>query len=226
MATVIFDFDSTLITCESLEHVLESKKLDEKAMQQIREITNQGMSGAISFLSSLERRLRVVLLRRQDFVEFGQRAVELITPGMRELVAELQQRSTDVWIVSGAAREAMLPVGKALGIPLERLLGVDLLWDADGCYAGIDADKPLNRSKWEGAQLVASLWTAPTISVGDGITDFALYEHGLVQHFIAFTQNVRRQAVLDKRVPEARTVAALRQQLQELIHGDTVTSKK
>ena len=49
MATVIFDFDSTLITCETLEEVLKEKIADPERMQQIKEITEQGMSGKVEF---------------------------------------------------------------------------------------------------------------------------------------------------------------------------------
>lgn len=226
MATVIFDFDSTLISCESLEEVLKSKNLDSKILQQIKDITAQGMSGKISFLDSLEKRLSVAPVTREDFIDFGHHARQFLTPGMEDLVRELIRESVHVWIVSGALRDALVPVGKILGIPEDRLLGIDLKWGPDGKYAGIDASRPLNRSKWEGAQGVAQMWPGPKIAVGDGITDYALYEHGLVDHFIAFTQNVRRQAILDKGMPEAKSVDELRKILKELIHGGTVISKK
>ena len=51
------------------------------------------------------------------------------------------------------------------------------------------------------------------------MTDYALYEHKLVDHFIAFTQNVRRKEVLEKGVTEAKTIEELRQCLRSLIQN-------
>lgn len=226
MATVVFDFDSTLITCESLEEIYREKQVASEVLDQIKEITAQGMSGTISFLTSLQKRLSLAAVTRKDFEAFGTHAEEFLTPGMKELVRELKGQSVDVWVVSGAVRYAMAPLIKQLGIPEGHLLGIDLLWTPEGQYAGIDETKPINRSKWEGARQIASRWSAPKIAVGDGITDFALYEHGLVDHFIAFTQNVRRQAVIDKGVPEAKNLNELHQILNKLIYGNAFLSEK
>jgi len=45
--------------------------------------------------------------------------------------------------------------------------------------------------------------------VGDGITDHAPYAAGLVDHFVAFTAVVRREAVVQTGAPEAATVPEL-----------------
>jgi phosphoserine phosphatase len=83
MPTVIFDFDSTLITCESLEEILGKKKLSATMMQKIKDITNQGMTGTITFLSSLQQRLEITSLYKQDFIDFGNEAIQLLTPGIK-----------------------------------------------------------------------------------------------------------------------------------------------
>lgn len=224
MATVIFDFDSTLITCESLEEILKEKGLDAEILKRIKEITAQGMSGKISFISSLEKRLGIASVSKKDFITFGLHAGQFLTPGMEDLVKELIDQKVQVWIVSGAVRDAMVPVAKRLGIPDERLLGIDLKWSNEGKYTGVDASKPLNRSKWEGAKEASMQWMGPKIAVGDGMTDYALYEHGLVDSFVAFTQNVRRQAIVEKEVLEAKNVLELDKILKDLIHGRTVVS--
>jgi len=213
MPTVIFDFDSTLLSCESLEEMIRSQDVEASTMQQIKEITNQGMAGKISFLSSLEKRLSLVPLKKQNVETFGNNVTELLTPGMADLISELQANGVEIWIVSGALRDILLPVGKMLKIPRERLLGITLRWNPHGTYTGIDTTLPINRSKWEGAKEAAALWSSPKIAVGDGMTDYALWEHGLVDHFIAFTQIAKRQALLDKKVPEAKNTRELKELL-------------
>lgn len=215
MATVIFDFDSTLITCESLEEIVKIAAPDK--LQEIRKITNQGMSGEIDFLTSLKKRLSLVSLTRQDFINFGERAHQYLTPGIAELISTLQSQGVDIWVVSGAPREVILPLGKKLNIPEEHLLGISLEWTPDGHVGGVNETIPINRSKWEGAEVVHKRWSLPRIAVGDGVTDYALLTHGLVDHFIAFTQNVRREALTGKEVLEARNLQELKRQLATIL---------
>lgn len=213
MATVVFDFDSTLVSCESLEEIARSK-VDAATLKEIQLVTSQGMSGETDFLTSLKKRLRLLAISKEDCLRFAERASVYLTPGMDKLIADLQAKGIAVWIVSGALREILLPAGKLLQIPENHLLGVTLDWKPG---AEIDESIPINRSKWEGAKEVFSLWTSPAIAIGDGMTDYALYEQGLVDHFIAFTQHARRNALLAKRTLEARSVLELRKSLDEIL---------
>jgi hypothetical protein len=49
------------------------------------------------------------------------------------------------------------------------------------------------------------------------MTDFALFKHHLVQHFIVFTQHARREAVINQGLPEAIDVAELTRLVYEAI---------
>lgn len=50
----------------------------------------------------------------------------------------------------------------------------------------------------------------PRIAVGDGMTDYHLFRDGFVNHFVVFTQHVRRTPVVATGAPEAPDVPALR----------------
>jgi hypothetical protein len=56
----VIDFDSTFTKVEAFDVLAEISLKDhpdqEKRIQQIKDITNQGMDGSISFRESLERR--------------------------------------------------------------------------------------------------------------------------------------------------------------------------
>lgn len=225
MPTVIFDLDSTLFACETLEKIL-IEKADEKTQQQIKRITEQGMAGEIKFLDSLKKRLALVKLSQADLMPLMQHQEGYFTNGMQELIYDLQTKKVAVWIISGTLRDIVIAAGKAVKIPQERCLGIELQWDQGGHYKGIDDSLPINRSKWEEAQNVASAWKHPVIAIGDGMTDYALREHGLVDYFIAFTEHKRRQQLLDKGVPEAANVQELKQLLEKLLHGKTELSEK
>jgi D-3-phosphoglycerate dehydrogenase len=224
MGTLILDFDSTLITCESLEEIFKEKKLDSNALERIHNLTNQGMSGTLNFSFSLKSRLAIQPLYRSDFIAFGNNAENFLTPGFEILIKELKEIGVDIWIVSGAIRETLLPLGKQLGIDEKKILGVQLDWSAEGEFAGLNETIAMNRSKWEGVREIANLWTSPIVAVGDGMTDYALYEHKVVEKFIAFTKNVRRPALLSKTVTEAETVDQLKKLLISVFHAKSVIS--
>ena len=198
--TVVFDFDSTLISCESLDELLSELLVDRpEDAARVRAITIEGMEGHISYCESLTRRLAIARPTREQVEAFGARAVAFLTPGMDALVARLGDAA---WIVSGALEEAVWPAAERLGIPRERVMA-----------------SSLDRECLEKHELVATVavdWSAPRIAVGDGMSDYALLREGLVDHFIAFTAHVRREAVVATGAPEAHSVSELEYALARL----------
>ena len=198
--TVVFDFDSTLIACESLDELLaELLSGRPEDADRVRAITVEGMEGRLTYCESLEQRLAIARPTTTQLTAFGERLPQHITPGMRELVAGLGDRT---WIVSGALEEVIWPSAAILGIPRERVLASSL---GRGC-----------QEKHELVAAVAPGWPAPRVAVGDGMSDYGLLEAGLVDHFIAFTQHVRRAPVVATGVPEARSVRELEYALARL----------
>ena len=103
MATVVFDFDSTLIPSESLELALaRTQGVDADAAAEIERITALGMEGEIGFAESLARRLEIARPRRHTLQELGRELAGSLTVGASDLVASLCTAGHEVWIVSGA----------------------------------------------------------------------------------------------------------------------------
>ena len=175
---------------------------------EIRAITVEGMEGRIPFRESVERRLALARPTREQALAFGESAVARLTPGMDSLVRGLP---AEVWIVSGALLETLLPVARHLGVAEERVLGTRVGWTPDGpelisCGSKVDA-----------AREAAAQWPRPRIGVGDGMTDHALLESGMVDHFVAFVGHARRESVAATGAPEARTVDELEYLLAGLL---------
>ncbi len=203
--TLVLDFDSTLITRESLEELLARARPD--LAKEIREITAMGMDGRIGFKESMEKRLALARPSRAQVEALGREAIAWITPGM-----EGARGTADVWIVSGALTEAVLPVAAHLKIPPERVLATRARWSAKGELLGVEI-----RDKPEQLRPHAAAMKRPRILVGDGMTDYEPFRAGLVDHFIAFTANVRRPSVVATGAPEARSVEDLRRLVTKLL---------
>jgi phosphoserine phosphatase len=215
--TVVIDFDSTLVSCESLEEILRPRLAGRPDLvREVERITNLGMAGEIPFAESLSRRLAIAQPRREDVRRFAAAARRFLTPGMDRLVADLRRRRVAVSWVSGALREATLPLARRLGVPARRVHGVRARWGRDGRFLGL-ADDPFSVSKAAGVKRVAPTWSRPRVGVGDGATDLELLRRGAVDRFVAFTQHARRKAVLVPGVAEARDVVELRRLLEDLL---------
>jgi phosphoserine phosphatase len=116
-----------------------------------------------------------------------------------------------LWLVSGGLTEALLPVAERLGIPPERVLATRARWSERGELLGIDVrDKPA-QIRGHAAEM-----PRPRVLVGDGITDWEPLRDGIVDHFIAFTANVRRASVIATGAPEAASAADLRRLLAQM----------
>lgn len=204
MGTVVFDFDSTLITCESLDELLARVLAGQpERIAEVAAITVAGMEGRLAFQESLRQRLAIARPTRAAVEAFGREAVGMLTPGIEELVAGLR---AEVWIVSGALHETVLPVAARLGVPESRVLATRVAWsEKDGTLERVTEC----RTKIEHLEPRSASWARPRIMVGDGITDHAPHAAGLVDHFVAFTAVVRRAPVVATGAPEAASVPEL-----------------
>lgn len=214
MSTVIFDFDSTLVDCETLDLMLVENVSTSDARAQIRRLTDEGMEGRSSFSASLAGRLRIAAPSYAQVAAFGRRAVERTTPGMADLINRMRRSGVRVRIVSGGLFEVIEPVARALGISADHVHAVRLLWTADGAFAGVDPHDPFSVSKSQGIREIARQWSRPIVAVGDGMTDLQLQRDGIADAFVAYTEHVRREAIARAGVPEARSAA----ELESLLH--------
>jgi phosphoserine phosphatase len=220
MPTIVFDFDSTIISCESLEIILERRaRKNPQVQNEIKQITESGIRGKISFSESLQKRLALASPSKEDAMDFGSTAFQWLTFGMEELIAELRSWKLDIWIVSGGIIESLIPLGSRLKIPRDHIHGVKLLWDEKGNFCGIDESIPFCRSKVEGCRSLTKKWQSPTIAVGDAMSDFRLFEEGIVEHFIAYTEHFQCKEVLEKGVKEAKNASNLKSRLREIIRA-------
>jgi len=218
MGSVIFDFDSTLVPCETLEELCKQALADDpEGRRELERITAAGMDGSMSFEESLRTRLAIARPTRNDVIALGKRLAVAPTEGARELVRELQAGGHEVWIVSGGFRDLLLEVGGALSIPPARIHGVACHWAPDGALVDVDPANGFVASKEAGLTRLDVALAAPAVGVGDGATDLALRKAGFVQQFVAYTEHARRPGVVADADFEAATMGALREILATLL---------
>ena len=117
---LILDFDSTIITSESLdllsELALEEDEDKESKLHKIKQLTEQGMNGIIPFQDSLNQRLQSIEITKKDVQLLNEMLIGLITPSFTENRKWLMENSDKVYIFSGGFKEIILPVAEKFKI--------------------------------------------------------------------------------------------------------------
>ncbi len=200
MDTLVFDFDSTLVSVEGLDELFE-RSLDglpdrEERVARFREITDKGMAGEISAESSLERRLQLLDVDRP--------LIERVADGIRMSLSPSVDRNRDffrdqgdrIHVISGGFEELIAPTLHRLGISRNRLHAHRFRFDEGEKVVGIDPDTAMGRGGKPEALKRLSLDPSRVWVIGDGVTDLELKALGLADRFVAYTEVRHREPVV------------------------------
>ena len=205
----IIDFDSTFIKSEGLEElaviVLKNNPEKEKILTQIKELTQQGMTGAIPFSKSLRSRVSKIAPKRVDVEKLANYLKKQISPSIARNKHFFKTYKDNIFIISGGFKEFIFPVVKSYGIREDHIFANTFIFDKEGNYKGYDTKNPLSQDDGK-VKLVKSFKLDGDIYViGDGYTDYKLKELPTVKKFIAFTENIEREVVTNNADVVAQT---------------------
>jgi len=198
---LIIDFDSTFITKESLDelasHVLSRSSADSSIVEKIQQITNDGMSGKISFYESINSRLQLMMASRDDVQVVSKNLKDHVSPSFYRNKDFIHKHHRKIYFVSGGFREMLLPVLKEFGINKEHVFGNEFIYDDKDRVLGFEKNNPLTDINGK-AKIIKSLLLIGEIhAIGDGYNDYQLKASGAVSKFFAFTENVYRKNVCE-----------------------------
>jgi phosphoserine phosphatase len=161
------DVDSTLITAEVIE-LLAARAGSE---QLVAAITERAMRGELDFAASLHE--RVATLAGLPTSVFADVLAEVrLTPGARELVAEVQGRGWSVGLVSGGFIEVVGPLAEPLGITLLRANTLEVIDDRlTGRVSGAVVDRAAKAVALREYAASAGVALEDTVAIGDGAND-------------------------------------------------------
>lgn len=196
------DFDSTFIKLEILEEIakisLRNNPNKKKILQEVVSICNAGMDGLITFDESLSRRLSLLKMKRKDLPQVIKILKENITPSIIKNKEFFEKNGEQIYIISGAFKECILPITSPFGIPESHILANSFIIDKNDNIVGTDPNNPLSYSQGK-VKIVQSLnLKGKIIVLGDGYTDYEVKKEEVADVFVAFTENVRRENVISK----------------------------
>lgn len=220
--TMIFDFDSTLVDFETLEALadiaLAGAPDAEATRARIATLTDQAMGGEIGFGEALRQRLALLPLTRDHVATLAAQAPDRLTASVRRNLGFFQTGAAEVVILSGGFREVIAPVAWALGVPADRVLCNDLVYDDDGRVTGVDDANPLSHAEGKPRAIHGLNLTGRVVMVGDGWNDAEVKLAGAADAFYAFTEVVRRAPVVEAADAEAAS-------LDEVLHAEGLAGR-
>eukprot|EP00934_Nitzschia_sp_Nitz4_P008220 Nitzschia sp. Nitz4//scaffold241_size29735//2//694//NITZ4_008023-RA/size29735-processed-gene-0.5-mRNA-1//-1//CDS//3329543766//8210//frame0 len=167
---VCFDVDSTVVNEEGIDVLADFLGKGEA----VSALTKQAMEGGLAFQDALKLRLDLLQPSQQDIQNCLQEHPLELTSGMATLMAALQQKQVDIWLVSGGFRLMIEPIADILDIPKTNIYANTLRFDANGNYDSFDPTEPTSADmgKPKALTMIQELKGYETmIMVGDGATD-------------------------------------------------------
>jgi D-3-phosphoglycerate dehydrogenase / 2-oxoglutarate reductase len=198
----LIDFDSTFIKSEGLDELaataLQKNSNKKETLEKIKLLTQQGMDGKIPFGKSLKDRLNLLRANRTHVEKTAKLLKKNISSSILRNKSFFKTYADNIYIISGGFKELVLPVVKPFGIKENHVFANTFIFDKNDNIVGIDKKNPLSQNDGK-VKLLRSLKLKGEITeIGDGYTDYKLKEAGLVDHFIAFTENIEREIVTKK----------------------------
>lgn len=206
----IIDFDSTFTQVEALDILAEISLKDstnkENAIQEIKSITDQGMDGSLSFKESLHKRLDILQADKKHLPELVDRLSEVVSHSFKRNTEFIEKYREQIFIVSNGFKDFIVPIVKEYGIKEDHVFANEFEYDEHGKVTGFNPDNILSENNGKPKQIEKLKLDGEIFVLGDGFTDFEIKKAGMANKFYAFTENVRREKVLNEADHEAPTL--------------------
>ncbi|MBL3658209.1 phosphoglycerate dehydrogenase [Fulvivirga sediminis] len=198
----VIDFDSTFTQVEALdvlaEIALDGNPEKEERVQKIKDITDEGMSGRLTFRESLEQRVELLGANKKHLAPLVDALKKLVSKSFKRNREFLTSESENIFIISNGFRDFIVPIVTEYGVKAENVFANSFVFDDKGDIIGFDKDNVLSVNNGKVEQLKQLDLHGDVYVIGDGYTDYEIKASGLANKFYAFTENVERASVLEK----------------------------
>ncbi len=203
----VIDFDSTFTQVEALEEMvkisLHGRSELNPALAEIKQITHRAMEGEITFRESLEQRIDLLKGHRDHLEPLIEALKTKVSKSIKRNKEFFEKHSDRILIISNGFKEFILPIVTQYGVKKENVHANTFHYDDAGNIIGFDAKNPLSQNNGKAQKLTELGLTGEVHVIGDGHTDYEIKEAGLAHKFYAFTENVKRENLLEKADGEA-----------------------
>ncbi|HXA00762.1 MAG TPA: phosphoglycerate dehydrogenase [Cytophagaceae bacterium] len=198
----IIDFDSTFTKVEALDELCEISLNDDpnkdRILQEVINLTNSGMEGKSSFTENLTKRLHLLRANKRHLAPLIAKLKTKVSESIIRNKDFFRDFSDNILIVSSGFKEFIVPIVTEYGIKEENIYANTFVFDEQDNIIGFDKSNVLCLDKGKIQQLKTLNLKGDVYVIGDGYTDYEIKEAGLANKFYAFTENIERNAVMEK----------------------------
>lgn len=190
----IFDFDSTLVSIETLDFLIEQSGAD---ASKIKAITDNAMGGKMSFSDSLKRRFENLDLNKSNIAALQQQISDFITDGIKEFLKDLES-THDFYIISGGFLDIIYPAAETLGIAKDNCFANEFLYEGEKVIGFNDQNllaQDGGKVKVAETNIIKPNNYKNLFMIGDGYTDFEVSKSNPNITFCGFGGHVVRDLV-------------------------------
>ena len=193
----IIDFDSTFIKDESLDVLAKfSFGKEDKFVDKIANITNDGMEGKISFKESLNRRIELFDSNKKCLEMTIEFLKNRVSKSFKENKQFLKKNSDNIYILSSGFLDIIEPIVMDFNIKKENIFGNNFTFDEFDNITGFEKTNTLSSDLGK-VNIVKNLNLVGNIHViGDGYTDYEIKKEGYADFFYLFTENKERKTLV------------------------------
>ncbi|MES2961714.1 MAG: HAD-IB family phosphatase [Pseudomonadota bacterium] len=191
----IFDFDSTLVSIETLDFLIA--KTSQNQAEKVEEITKLAMNGKMTFADSLRARFANSHITKSEIEELKSEICNYITEGFISGIKQLKF-TFDIYIISGGFLEIIYPVAEKLGIAKENCFANNFIYEGEKII-GFDQSNIMAQNGGKPkivAQILEKKSYEKIFMIGDGYTDLEVAKANPDVTFCGFGEHAAREAVI------------------------------
>ena len=168
----MLDVDSTLIQQEVIELLADFAGV----MPEVKEITDQAMSGELDFKQSLEKRVGLLEGLSDEVFKTLKSQISL-TPGVVELIAAVHAQGGRIGAVSGGFSQVLAPLADEIGLDYWMANSLEVIeGKLTGRVIGPVIDAEAKASALKSWASDSGISTEQTIAIGDGANDIQMLQ--------------------------------------------------
>ena len=198
----IIDFDSTFTQVEALDILGEIALHDApdktERLQKIKDITDRGMDGSQTLRESLEQRLELLNANKSHLPKLIEELKKNVSTSFKRNTDFFNRHREQIFILSNGFKDFIVPIVTEYNIKADHVFANTFEFDKNNNIVGYDKNNVLSSNKGKVEQLKQLKLQGDVYVIGDGYTDYEIKEAGLADKFYVFTENVKRENVLEK----------------------------
>ena len=161
------------------------------------------MGGSISFSNSCVRRFKLLEANKIHFPRLISKLKNNVSNSIKDYRDFFLKNSENIYILSSGARCCIVPVVRDFGIRASHIFTNEFQFDSHDDIVGFDKKNILTKNqgkvkKIQELNLASNDPNKKIVMIGDGWTDYETRREGVVDIFIAYTENISRKKVVEQ----------------------------